>query len=195
MNILGTLTKDQQSKLRILSFKKNEKIFKEGEECSFVCLVIEGEISIVSDKYLSDGVIFNKVNQSELFGNNLIFSSNPKYKGDVIANKDTTLCFFDKKTLIYLLQNNIEFLLQYLRKQSDFGKNLNNNIKLLSINDASKRLLFYLRINNGTIKYRNVTTFSKELYLSREALSRTLSKLEKENIIQRGKHSIRLWKN
>ena len=100
MNILDTLTKEEQELLTLHSYTKDEVIFYENEECFYVGYVLKGEINIISHSYLGSAVLFNVVKEDEMFGNNLIFSSNPRYKGDVIASKDTTLYFIKKSSLI-----------------------------------------------------------------------------------------------
>ena len=192
MNILDTLTKEELNLLTLHQYKKDEIIFYENEECFYVSYIVSGEVSIVSKNYLGTTVLFNRLESNEMFGNNLIFSSDPRYKGDVIANKDTTLYQISKKVLVHLLQHNLEFLIRYQEIQSNFGKNLNDHIKLLSLSDVDKRLMFYLKINKGSIKYKSVTLLAEELYLSREALSRTLSRLEKDKKIIRTKTYIKV---
>lgn len=188
MDILDTLTSKEKSLLLINRYKEGTRICIQGDECHYVYYVLEGEIKIISN----EGITYNYVKEKKMFGNNLLFSSNPKYKGNVIANKDTTLYLFNKKTLIYLLQNNIEFLLEYLKIQGDFGKELNDEIKLLSLNNVEDRLLFYINKNKGIIKYKNITSLSKTLLVSREALSRTITKLVNNKIIIKDKKTIKV---
>ena len=95
-----------------------------------------------------------------------------------------------KDNLITLLSSNKEFLKEYLKIQSDFGKSLNSRIKLLSIDSALERFEYYLFINKGEIEFKTVTSLATELGLKRETLSRLISKLEKENVIKRSLHHI-----
>lgn len=163
---------------------KNETIFFEGDTCDHISIIIKGKINIVS--YFSDGkeIIYNALNGGEMFGNNLIFSSEPFYRGDVVAIENTEIAYISKEELLKALQNNPEFLEAYLKQQSDFSKRLNFKIKLLMISGAEDRFLYYLTFNKGQISYKSVTKLAKELYLTRESLSRTIYKLEKKAIIK-----------
>ena len=58
-------------------------------------------------------------------------------------------------------------------------------IKLLAIDSAKERLLFYLHVNKNIIEYDSITSLARKLFMQRETLSRLLSQLEKENIIKR----------
>ena len=189
-NILQTLSKYEQQFLEVKSLNRGEFLFREGQLCNQVAIVVSGQVKISSISYSGSEVVFNVLEKDEMFGNNLIFSDNPTYKGDVIALKDSVIVLIKKENLEYLLQSNREFLLVYLNIQSNFGKKLNSTIKMLSFSSAEERFLFYLHENKGEISYHTITELADILHLKRETLSRVLTKLEKENAIKRSPHKI-----
>ena len=189
-NILQTLTKDEQKLLEVKSVNRGEFLFREGQLCTKVAIVVSGQVKISSMNYSGSEVILNILESDEMFGNNLIFSDNPNYKGDVIALKDSVIVLIKKENLENLLQSNRNFLLTYLNIQSNFGKKLNSTIKMLSFASAEDRFLYYLRESNNEISYRTVTELADILHLKRETLSRILTELEKENAIKRSPHLI-----
>ena len=189
-NILSLLSKEERSLLLVKTLDKGEVLFREGELCSEVSIVVSGQVKISSVHYSGSEVVFNILENGEMFGNNLLFSDNPTYKGDVIALKDSTIVSINKANLERILQSNKEFLIAYLNIQSNFGKKLNSTIKMLSFSSAEERFLFYLKENNDEIKFESVTDLADILHLKRETLSRLLTELEKENIIRRSPHKI-----
>ena len=189
-NILQTLTKDEQKLLEVKTLNKGAFLFREGQLCTQIAIVVSGQFKISSINYSGSEVVFNVLENGEMFGNNLIFSDNPIYKGDVVALKDSVVVLIKKENLENILQSNKEFLLTYLKIQSNFGKRLNSTIKMLSFASAEERFKFYLRENNGEISYHTVTELADILHLKRETLSRVLTKLEKENAIKRSPHKI-----
>ena len=189
-NILQTLTKEEQKLLEVKSLKKGEVLFREGQLCSHISFVVSGAVKISSAHYSGDELIFNVLESGDIFGNNLIFSDSPYYKGDVIMIKDSILVLIKKENLETILQSNKEFLLTYLNKQSNFGKKLNSTIKMLSFTSAEERFKFYLKENHNEINYRTITELADFMHLQRETLSRLLTKLEKENVIKRSPHKI-----
>ena len=190
-NILQLLKK-HENMLERQSYKKGETLFIEGDECTRIGIVNYGEISIKS--FFSNGkeVVYNSLHQGQMFGNNLIFSSNPHYRGDVVAESDCDVFFINKELLMNILQSDTEFLKQYLTEQSDFSKTLNLKIKLLTIPVAQDRLIYYLTINKGKIYYKSVTKLADELYLARESLSRTIKKLKENKVIKVDQKTITL---
>ena len=174
--------------------EKDDILFRENDLCEYIGIVTNGRLMIVS--YLENGkeVIYNEPKKDDIFGNNLIFSSNPYYRGDIIALQDSDIILIHKDNLIYLLKHNNDFLLEYLKIQSNFAKDLNNRIKLLAIDSAKERLKYYLHTNNNQISYDSVSSLAKNLYIQRETLSRVLTSLEKDKTILRKDRTIILLK-
>ena len=178
------LIKNHLDKVTKKTYSTGELIFSENESCNKVGIVIKGEISIKS--YFSNGqeVTYNVIKSGQMFGNNLIFSSKPAYRGDVIADTDSEIYFVNKESLLLIMKEDDEFLMKYLAMQSDFSKTLNLKIKLLTISSANDRLLYYLTFNNNKISYKTITKLANELYLTRESLSRTIKYLKDKKIIK-----------
>lgn len=178
------LIKNHLDKVTKKTYSTGELIFSENESCNYVGIVVSGEISIKS--YFSNGqeVTYNVIKSGQMFGNNLIFSSKPAYRGDVIADTDSEIYFVNKESLLLIMKEDDEFLMKYLAMQSDFSKTLNLKIKLLTISSANDRLLYYLTFNNNKISYKTITKLANELYLTRESLSRTIKYLKDKKIIK-----------
>lgn len=188
MNIIELLSPNEQKLLKTISLTKGEVLFNEGDICNGVAIVHKGSITISSYSYSGKEIIYNTIKENEMFGNNLVFSSEPRYKGNVIANEKTTLFYIKKLDLIEILQNNRQFLVNYLEIQSNFGKQLNSRIKLLSFDSIEERFLYYLYINNNKIVYSSITDLAKTLSMSREATSRLITNLiSKGTIVRIGK--------
>lgn len=190
-NIVQVLSKYPQY-IEKRSFNAGKTIFLENDTCQSVGIVKSGEISIKS--YFDNGkeVTYNVLLEGQMFGNNLIFSSNPRYRGDVISQKESEIWFLSKENLLKILKEDEEFLVLYLTQQSDFSKTLNLKIKLLTISGAEDRLLYYLTFNKSKIIYKSVTKLADELYLTRESLSRTITKLVKNKKIKKSGKTLEL---
>ena len=182
-NLLNYLSQTEIKKLKMVEVKKGETIFFEHERCDYIGLIKKGEIRIIS--FLEDGreIVYNILRNGEMFGNNLIFSSDQRYRGDVIAYRDSKIFLITKDQMINLLKDNQEFLEAYLENQAENGKALNLKIKLLTFNNIEDRFLYYLQINKFKLRFKSITDLAKTLFVSREALSRLIHRLEKEDVI------------
>ena len=185
-NILKTLTLEDLAKIRILSFKKDTILFNEGDECQNISIVKDGKVNIVSYTLEGKEIIYRQLNEGEMFGNNLIFSSHPSYRGDVVAKSDGILFMIEKDKLLSIMMSNKNFLEAYLSEASNFSMELNKDIKLLTFNNAEDRVLYLLSLSKNRLEYNSVTDLAKRLFLTREATSRALHKLEAEKLIKIG---------
>ena len=190
MNIIDLLTEKQKQALVYRKYEAKVHVFNENDFCDCIGIVCKGHLDIVS--YLQDGkqIIYNSMQENQIFGGNLIFSSNPYFKGNIIAGCDCIIAFINQKQLIEFLQTNTDFMIEYLKKQADFTKQLNDNIKIMSISNMEERLYYLLKINNGKIKYETISGLAQKLYMQRETLSRLISKLEKQSKIKKENHCI-----
>ena len=191
-NLFDTLTKKEKEMIRITSYKKDTIIFHEDDICDVICVILEGSIDILSYSFSGKEIVYNNLKKGDVFGNNLIFSDKPTFRGNVITKEKSRLAIIHKNTLIKLLKENELFLIEYLRIQSNFGKSLNARIKLLGLDNAEDRFMYYMYLNKGSIAFKNITSLSQILGLARETLSRLISRLIKEKKIERNKKTISL---
>lgn len=195
MNILDLLTIEEKKSLKTVYLKKGEIMFFEGQLCTSVCFLVRGEIEISSVSYEGKEVIYNTFVGNGIFGNNLLFSKQPYYKGNVIALASSKVEVLEKDDLLRILMTNKQFLISFLNYEANFGIELNRRIKLLSLPTAEERLMHHLYSNNKMIYFKNISSLARELGLQRETLSRLISKLESEGKIARKKHHIGVISN
>ena len=192
--LLNVLSKKEHQLVKGYQIAKGNIIFHEGDVCESIGVIISGKIDIVSYSFEGKEMLINSLKAGEIFGNNLLFSSSPIYRGDVVAKEKTVVAFISRDNLVYLLQNNKEFLDLYLQAQSDKAKLLTARIQLLSFPNAEERLFYYASKNHNLIEYKNVTTLAATLGVQRETLSRLLTSLIKRHLIKKEKGKITVLK-
>ena len=192
--ILNVLTKKEHQLVKGYQIAKGNIIYHEGDVCENIGIVISGKIDIVSYSFEGKEQLINSLKAGEIFGNNLLFSSEPLYRGDVIAKEKSVVAFINKENLVFLLQNNAEFLNLYLKAQSDKAKALTARIQLLSFTNAEERLFYYASKNNGVILFKNVTSLATTIGVQRETLSRLLTSLIERHLIKKEKGKITVIK-
>ena len=192
--LLNVLSKKEHQMVKGYQIAKNSTIYHEGDVCENIGIVVSGKIDIVSYSFEGKEQIINTLKAGDIFGNNLLFSSEPVYRGDVIAKEKSVVAFINKENLVYLLQNNREFLDLYLKAQSDKAKALTARIQLLSFTNAEERLFYYASKNNNVITFKNVTTLAATIGVQRETLSRLLTSLIKRHLIKKEKGKITVLK-
>ena len=192
--LLNVLSKKEHQMVKGYQIAKGNIIFHEGDACESIGIIISGKVDIVSYSFEGKEMLINSLKAGEIFGNNLLFSSSPIYRGDVIAKEKAVVAFINRENLVYLLQNNKEFLDLYLQAQSNKAKLLTARIQLLSFPNAEERLFYYASKNHNVIEYKNVTTLAATLGVQRETLSRLLTSLIKRHLIKKEKGKITVLK-
>ena len=188
--LLQVLSKKEHKLVNGYQVTKNSIIAHEGDVCENIGIIVSGKIDIVSYAFEGKEMLLNSLKAGDIFGNNLIFSSDPVYRGDVIAKEKCVIAFINKENLVFLLQNNQDFLKLYLQAQSDFGKSLNARIQLLSFTNAEERLFYYASKNDNVIIFKNVTALAAQIGIQRETLSRLLTSLVNRHLIKKEKGKI-----
>ena len=188
--LLQVLSKKEHKLVNGYQVTKNSIIAHEGDACENIGIIVSGKIDIVSYAFKGKEMLLNSLKAGDIFGNNLIFSSDPVYRGDVIAKEKCVIAFINKENLVFLLQNNQDFLKLYLQAQSDFGKSLNARIQLLSFTNAEERLFYYASKNDNVIIFKNVTGLAAQIGIQRETLSRLLTSLVNRHLIKKEKGKI-----
>ena len=188
--ILDTLDQVTIESLPRVDFHKDEILFQEDDICQGVGILLSGRIKIAS--YTLEGleIIYNTLEAGEMFGQNLLFSSSPLYRGNVIAIKDGSMLILSEENLLSILRSNPEFLKAYLQSQAEWGKAVNAKLKLLSLDKAEERFELYMSLHQGRIEFKSVSALAKEMFLSRETLSRLLTSLINQGRIARDGNSI-----
>lgn len=164
-------------------FPKNAKLFGEGERCNYVGIVISGHLRIVSSSLEGKELIYKDLHENGIFGQNLLFSNDPFYRGDVISVDDSKVLLLNRDEFLSLMKNNADFLETYLWYQSEESKKLNQTIKTFSLQTAEEKLMYFIKLHHGEIKIKNVTELSKRLNITREATSRIIHKLIRNGTI------------
>ena len=192
MNIIALLNEEEKERLIFKELRKGETLFYENDRCGEIGIVKYGKLLITSYPENGNPIIYNRLKEDDMFGNNLLFSSQPFYKGDVIAESDSGIILIKKDVLIGFLEENTDFLLAYLQIQADSGKRLHSRIRLLSIDSAQERFITYLRENGNRITFNSVSDLADDLFIRRETLSRLLSKLIKNKVVIKDGKTVRL---
>lgn len=182
MNILNLLNQKEKEKISYLNLKQNQILFHEGEECKSIFIIIEGQITILNYSLNGNEEIISILNKNDVFANALIFSNNNHYLGEIIATKPTKLAIINKNELLFFLQNNKSFLECYINLIAEKTIKFTIKTKLLSHKNIRSRIIYYLEINNYSIK-KNISFLAKELVLPRPSVSREISKMINEDII------------
>ena len=184
---------------KTVNYKKNDIVFNEHTLCDSVGLIIKGKVRITSITNDENEITINLLGSNDLFGDLLIFSSNPYYYGIGVCLENSVISFINKDKLMFLFKEDSLFLDRFLNLITNKGVYLKQLNKMYQYNLLEDRLMYYLnnlskKVNENTVYYKSVTDISYILSVPRPSVSRSLHKLENSGKIKIYKHLIEIKK-
>ena len=179
------LTKDQKDLLAqnfsIQKYKKNEKIYCEGETPTHLMCLISGKVKIYKDGVGGRSQIIRVVKPTEYFAYRAYFAEE-NYVTAAAAFEPCVLCLIPMNVIMRLVQENHELAMFFIRQLSvDLGIADERTVNLTQkhIRGRLAESLLFLRDTYGVEE--DASTLS--IYLSREDLA-NLSNMTTSNAIR-----------
>ena len=164
----------------------------DGEQCFFV---VKGSVKITRLSKEGREVILAMLNQGDFFGEMSLIDGESR-SANVIALEKTEVLTLNRKDFLIVLHDYPKIAIQLLKELASRLRKSDRHIASLSLSDAEKRIaLSIIRFadDQGTIRNGKVSISKIPIQqdianmagTSRETVSRALSVLEKENLIER----------
>lgn len=173
----------------IKNYNKNSIIYMQNEKCKTLDIILEGTISIQKIDSEGNMLSINNFSNSEIIGENLLFSIKNIYPMTIIAKSDVKMLHINRELILMLCQNNKNFLLNFLQSLSSKALILSNKIMSLSMKTLRQCivdfLLFEYYAQDSTEIKLNMTKkdLAEKFGVQRSSLSRELNKMRKDGLI------------
>ncbi len=184
------------------TYLKGEVIFDVGDDLTSVGYILEGEVQLSKDDYDGNKVIVSNVGPNETFGEAFVCAGVDKSEVSATALVETQILLLNFHRILSVCVNTCPFHKKLIENiiKTIATKNimLQKRIELLSKKTLRERILHFLRTEKKKTKKEIFEIpYSREqmaLYISadRSALSRELSNMKNENIIDYDKNTFRL---
>jgi CRP-like cAMP-binding protein len=181
---------------RIKEYSKGGIIHLQKQPCNSLGIVLDGDVLI--QRIDDNGRVLTIVNLrvGESFGGNLIFADQVNYPMTVSANSNSTILHVDKETIVELCQKDKTFLVEFIRSISNKAILVSNKLNAVTMKSIRGKIIDFLS-QEYTIQQslRIKLPFSKKdwaesLGIPRPSLSRELSKMKADNLIDYSKNWI-----
>lgn len=185
------------------SFKKNDFIFEIEKKIDKIGIIIFGEINIIKEDFWGNRNILNKFREGEIFGE--VFSLSKASSNIMVeASQDCRILFLDLKNFSIENKKNSEEITKFLSNifKISLKKNILFTEKLEHISKKSirEKIISYLsteaqknKTNSFLIKFDR-QELADYLFVERSALSRELSSMKKDRLIDYKKNHFTLIK-
>ncbi|MGD9568862.1 MAG: Crp/Fnr family transcriptional regulator [Sedimentibacter sp.] len=177
----------------VAEYKDNQTVFQKDDTIKKMGIVLEGQFNIVSQKYNGTRVIVTALEQNDLFGEALAFSSIKESPYDLVSSGNSKALIIPYNIFFNMCQELCSFhntlISNMLTIMSDKIVMLNNKMNILNAETLKGRIAVYLlalhKKTNSIIfdmpmKRQELADF---LNVKRPSLSRELSNMQHDKII------------
>ncbi len=187
-----------------LNIKKNQRLFRKGDEAKYLYLIAQGRFQEISYPVTGEAAVLQILSAGDFIGEYSL--SNKVHRSTVIAKTDSQVIAYTKSILLESLAHSpllLEAIIEILGQKI---YELQLRLEWRNISAADRRTLEYIKHQlekleqeNKAIKTLKVDTpwqeIAAELGFSPSTLSRALAKLEVNQLITRDRNYITLNNN
>lgn len=185
-------------------FEKNNFIFEIGKPISKIGIILSGEINIIKEDFWGNRNILNKFKSGEIFGEVFALAKVSPNNILVETSQNSKILFLDLANFSIDNENNSNEILKFLSNifKISLKKNILFTEKLEHITKKTIREKIISYLSTEALKNRSNSFFIKfdrqeladYLFVERSALSRELSSMKKDGLIEYNKNHFTLIK-
>lgn len=181
-------------KATVAEYKDNQVLFQKDDTIKKLGIVIEGQFNLLSQKYNGTRVIVTTLEQNDLFGEALAFSSSNVSPYDLVSSGNSKALILPYNIFFTMCREVCDFHNKLINNMlsilSDKIVMLNSKMNILNAETLKGRIAVYLltlhkktnsMIFDMPMKRQELADF---LNVKRPSLSRELSNMQQENIIE-----------
>ena len=185
---------------RTSSHGKNETIINEGDEVTFIGVIISGSVKIIKEDERGNVSMYTELPEYGMFGDILVSAGITHSPVMIFANEDTDILKINSKKLLTMCpsacSSHIKLLGNLLREVAKKSFSLNRKIEVLSKRSTREKILcFFDLYRNGNKKFTipyNREEMADYLCVDRSAMSYELSKMRDDGMIRYRKNEFEI---
>jgi len=180
----------------IKKYLKGNLVVLEDSKCEELGILLKGLLEVQSLYPSGKSLTLNRLKPVEIFGEVILFSKSKKFPSTIKAIEDSEIVFIKKSDLINCLTNCHRFMENFLELLSDRLLMLNRKIKMLTRENIRQKIGDFLREEYKKQKSHIIKVplsrqeMAEHMGIQRPSLSRELSRMREEGIIEFDKEFI-----
>lgn len=184
------------------TYSKGSYVWHAGDKPKNIGLILDGQVNIIKEDILGNTTVIANINSSNIFGESFAITKAKEYPVSAQVSTDSIILLLEYNRLITLCKKLCPFhkklIDNLLTITAQKNIKLKNRINCITKKDIRQKVLYFLvdeiEINN---KYEVEIPFNREelanyLGVNRSALSRILSELKKEDLIEFNKNMFKV---
>jgi len=183
-------------------YQANDLITLEGHPFTGIGVVLEGEVKVTKTNEAGERIMMSILGVGSIFGEMVAFSSINQWPATVMANTETNVLFIKPEVIVsqcsHMCQGHRQLTINLLHLISDKALALNRKVSYLSIKSMRGKLAKFLmeehqRQQKQTFDIRfNRNELAEFLNVSRPSMSRELSRMKEEGLLDYYQNTFRL---
>ena len=183
----------------VKTYDNKEIIFNTGDAINYFGILLKGQVDLSIEDVFGNKAILSKLTGPALFAESVLIGGVGEIPLSVVASMDSEVIFFDYKAYkssgsssLIKVQDN---LIKILARKNLF---MRDKLNLLSLPSTRSKILYFLSNEARKRKSKyfeidyNISELAQFLNLNRSSLSRELSKLKKEGLIDYDNKTFRI---
>lgn len=182
----------------IKSYEKNNIIAFEGDNCTSLGIILEGEVEVQKAFPSGKIVTINHFSPGNVFGEAILFSNSHLYPATIVSSKNSQIMYIRKESILEIMTMDRRAIDNFMGLLSNRILMLNDRITNLSLDTLRKKIsniiLSESRRQNSlkiVLPY-NRKRMAKLLNIPRPSLSRELINMEKDGLISFNKNNVKI---
>lgn len=182
----------------IEDYIKDDIIAIEGDDCPHLGIILSGSVEIHKPFPSGKVVTINNFKSGNVFGEAILFSGKHIYPANVISTKGSKVMYINKSQIIKLMTLNDVILNNFLSVLSNRILMLNDRLTNLSLDTVRKKVANIILMEYAEQKQDLIILpfcrrkTAEMLNIPRPSLSRELSKMKDDGIINFRKNEIKI---
>ena len=184
------------SQYKIADYQAGQIIAIEGDPLTKIGLILGGTLEVQKNYPSGKTVTINQLTTGDTFGEVAIFSSKKIYPSTIFSTTDSKIMFVKKDKILRFCFQNDKFFKSLLQLLSEKILILDNRLCLLSRETIRQKICFYLIERYRQEQNLQIHTaisrekMAEQFAITRPSLSRELSKMKREGLIDLHKDTI-----
>lgn len=160
-----------------------------GDTCNDLVVLVEGIIYSTMTSQEGKEVVVETLTGPVVLAPAFVFASDNRFPVHVMAKTECTVLYISREAFLELLHRDSRMMMNFIAIISDRCQRLSRRLSDFALLSLEERVLEYMRKQR---RIDNVGWLSRVLGVARPSLSRVLSKLKAEGVIERTLDGIRL---
>ena len=181
-----------EKKMRLVAYSKNSAVVMDGDDSHDLFFLIKGGLNVLSMSAKGEMVLLATVLEGEHFGELSVLGEAPR-SATVRASSDSLVAILRQKDALTLIEMSSLVAMRIMKKMAQVIRRNNELRSVYAIRSTPKRIYHYIlneskeaqngeRVVSGLPKQAELASM---LNISRESVSRAISRLLKEGVIKK----------